>query len=613
MAIPPLVLRIYADSSGVKKGVAQAQTQVGGMRGAIQKNSALIKTALIGGVVVGLKLSVDAAREAATAQLALRNSIANSKSVTAGATAEFTKQADALRDLTGVDDEAIIGAQSLLVQMGLTEDQVKSLVPRIVDLSVKMGIDMTTAAKAVGKSVNGTTGGLQKLGVVVDKTKASSDAYGATLDALGVAQGFAAKQAKLEPWKVLGAQFEELAEVIGEAILPVLRGVANVLRGLIPVLRPVGKLLPLIAAGFATWWTVGKIATIAGAIGKTSTVLTGLGSAALTAQPYIIALTAGLVGLKAIFDTTDEPVGRFSERLVKLGYDAQSAAKFVNENYTKAVDAAGGKSGAAAQNIALMIKKEEEAAAAAKIAGKHQRDYANDLEKTKDKVAQVQRALHKFAGMTGPEQRKWATDAMGNFDAVGTALDNLADKAKLTADKIIHQFQRQATNIANYRTNLQTVASRNIPDEILQQLIDLGLGGAGIMAQLARASDAEFAKIVGSMKGARDQTNGLKRDLNNLRREAERDIIINVRVQKHGQAGLDYDFRQHGGPVTAGRGYIVGEAGPELFVPRQSGDIVPNHGLIAGEGGDTTIIVKVGEDTLARVVEKGLNRAASRH
>ena len=44
-------------------------------------------------------------------------------------------------------------------------------------------------------------------------------------------------------------------------------------------------------------------------------------------------------------------------------------------------------------------------------------------------------------------------------------------------------------------------------------------------------------------------------------------------------------FRQRGGPVTAGRSYVVGEAGPELFVPRGSGEIVPN-----GQFGGNTFI-----------------------
>jgi len=35
--------------------------------------------------------------------------------------------------------------------------------------------------------------------------------------------------------------------------------------------------------------------------------------------------------------------------------------------------------------------------------------------------------------------------------------------------------------------------------------------------------------------------------------------------------------RQHGGPVSGGSPYIVGEAGPELFVPSSSGRVIPNN------------------------------------
>lgn len=47
----------------------------------------------------------------------------------------------------------------------------------------------------------------------------------------------------------------------------------------------------------------------------------------------------------------------------------------------------------------------------------------------------------------------------------------------------------------------------------------------------------------------------------------------------------DVAFRADGGPVSGGSPYIVGEQGPELFVPRYSGAIVPNHAL--GGGGQT--------------------------
>jgi hypothetical protein len=41
-------------------------------------------------------------------------------------------------------------------------------------------------------------------------------------------------------------------------------------------------------------------------------------------------------------------------------------------------------------------------------------------------------------------------------------------------------------------------------------------------------------------------------------------------------------FRADGGPVMGSRPYIVGERGPELFVPGVSGSIVPNHALGGG-------------------------------
>lgn len=49
--------------------------------------------------------------------------------------------------------------------------------------------------------------------------------------------------------------------------------------------------------------------------------------------------------------------------------------------------------------------------------------------------------------------------------------------------------------------------------------------------------------------------------------------------------------RASGGPVTAGMPYMVGEEGPEMFVPRGSGNIVPN-----GASGGTVVNVTVNGD-----------------
>lgn len=50
-------------------------------------------------------------------------------------------------------------------------------------------------------------------------------------------------------------------------------------------------------------------------------------------------------------------------------------------------------------------------------------------------------------------------------------------------------------------------------------------------------------------------------------------------------------FMANGGPVSGGTPYMVGERGPELFVPSNSGTIVPNNAL----GGNVSIVVNVTE------------------
>jgi hypothetical protein len=48
-------------------------------------------------------------------------------------------------------------------------------------------------------------------------------------------------------------------------------------------------------------------------------------------------------------------------------------------------------------------------------------------------------------------------------------------------------------------------------------------------------------------------------------------------------------FRAEGGPVGSGKPYIVGERGPELFVPGSSGSIVPNDAMRGGGSGGTSV------------------------
>ena len=57
-----------------------------------------------------------------------------------------------------------------------------------------------------------------------------------------------------------------------------------------------------------------------------------------------------------------------------------------------------------------------------------------------------------------------------------------------------------------------------------------------------------------------------------------------------------------GGPVTGGTPYIVGERGPELFVPSATGSIIPNNRLGSGGGGGSSVNVTYN-------ISSGVNKA----
>lgn len=60
--------------------------------------------------------------------------------------------------------------------------------------------------------------------------------------------------------------------------------------------------------------------------------------------------------------------------------------------------------------------------------------------------------------------------------------------------------------------------------------------------------------------------------------------------------------RANGGPVNSNSPYIVGERGPELFVPGTSGAIVPNHRMGSGGGGGPTVNISYN-------IQSGVSRA----
>ena len=251
-AIVSLELETTKYQGELKAMQAETVASTNTSSGAFSKFGGIANAALLGvgaAAVAGAALSVKAAIEANDAHLKLQNTFANNAMLADSSVEAFEAQADALRDLTGVDDEAIITGQALLGSFKLTGAQVQELTPLVVDLSEKYNIDLQTAFKAVGKATAGSSAALSRFGVVLDASAVQGNAYKATLDGIGVAQGFAEKSAKAEPWRVLGAQLEEVAEQIGQSLLPAIQSLSELLTNLLPLISKVAEgfsFLPLV-------------------------------------------------------------------------------------------------------------------------------------------------------------------------------------------------------------------------------------------------------------------------------------------------------------------------------------------------------------------------------
>ena len=69
-------------------------------------------------------------------------------------------------------------------------------------------------------------------------------------------------------------------------------------------------------------------------------------------------------------------------------------------------------------------------------------------------------------------------------------------------------------------------------------------------------------------------------------------------------------FRAEGGSVSAGKSYVVGERGAEMFVPSSNGTIVPNRGM--GSTFNITVNGAIDAEGTARTIVDVLNRSNAR-
>ena len=248
------------------KGIStSASTELGKADSSASKwGSTLMATgagaAVLGaGIVVALAKAGQAYGAQETAELKLQNTMRNEPQLANANVAAFHAQALALQAHTEASYNDVTSTQAMLGQFGLTQSQIEQVTPLVVDLSEKMGVSLEAASKAVGKSLDGTTAGLKRYGILVDDNGMKTQAYGATVQALSATVGgFAQAQ---------GATFEGRLTEIKNQLTYLEAGVGKeALQAFQNMLGPVEHLSTDFAGlSQGTQSTVGEIAAFAGA------------------------------------------------------------------------------------------------------------------------------------------------------------------------------------------------------------------------------------------------------------------------------------------------------------------------------------------------------------
>jgi 2-hydroxychromene-2-carboxylate isomerase len=116
------------------------------------------------------------------------------------------------------------------------------------------------------------------------------------------------------------------------------------------------------------------------------------------------------------------------------------------------------------------------------------------------------------------------------------------------------------------------------------------------MSQLAQISEDAGAMIAQGFEDAILSGQKLGEVVRSLGQDLVR-LVFSQLITQPLAAGIGgaiksaFGFRAMGGPVSAGSPYVVGEKGPELFVPSSSGSIVPNGAMGSSGGGSGGVTV----------------------
>ena len=586
MGLKQATVKLGADISEFTSKMQKASKSFKKMGKNIQKAGKTMSLTLTAPLTAFAAASVKAFDTQAKAEAKLMTALKGNEKAFKG----LTKQARDLQNVTIFGDEETMAAQSMLASMGLEEEAIKRLTPLIQDMATAKGMNLTAAADLVAKSVGSSTNALSRYGIQIEGAVGSTDRLDSAVVALKgqfEGQAKAAAKAGAGPLKQLQNRFGDLMEQIGELLLPVLNQLVAFLDSGITAFNNLdgGIKIALVTLG-GLLATIGPLVTLFGSlVSVVGFFMTPLGAA--------IAGIAALAAAAVFVSDNLEVLGQIGKMMaVSLGNAFLNIGQMLISPFELAVDGVNkllklvGKKGF--DNPFTEIKDDLEGlkGVVPKVTGEFG-SFGDAVSNAATKAKNALFGLGTSAGVgTG--------GAMPSFGGGSTSTSGSNESPIATMTEEVKELTTASESLGLSLTNSfadsfsqAVVSGENFLVSMKNIFVDLAKQIASMLVKAALLA-AVFQMIPG-LGAAQTAAGG---------------------ATKFGSlfSGMIGGAFANGGRPPLGKVSLIGEKGPELFVPSSSGNIIPNDAI----GGSVIPDVRISGDDLLIVFDRANRRKARR-
>lgn len=629
-----LAVEILGDASGATKAmrsVEESSQKLGDNIGRLAKGMAgAFATQQI---ATFAKDAVGAAMEDAKAQQLLAQQLKASTGATTAQIAAVEDFIEKTQNSTGVLDDDLRPALATFVRFTGDATKAQDLLTLAMDISTGTGKDLGTVSTALARAYAGNTGALARLGVQTKDAAGNAlefDEIQQQLNKTFGGQTAAAANTAAGKMAIARANFESMKEEVGMALIPVLGA-------LVDAFKPISDIFLALPEGAQSAVVFGALATAG--FGAARTALTNFGIAASSATKMLGGVGLALGGLMVISkifaaDTanatvnTDDFTNALKEndkalrasRLNELAADDPNVRAYLKtmaafgltlDDLSEYANTGGGRVDYFRQQAANLGNT---LAGNTRLGvGRLAAEMGVFIDTSKMTDIEVENLRNGINFLNGAlfNMEQELRDTTAGTDATASGLLGLAVEGEDAADALDEVTGAAFELTEQWKQTLGFFDQKQAWNNLSDSIGELAAAQAEAFGKPSQENQrkyeealadvynrmAAYIETVGDIP-AEKQTEilaklnagdilGAAAELDKLTRERVVPIRLgDLDIETRRALGLQ--FRAAGGPVVGGSPYVVGERGPELFVPSSSGTIVPRiPATIGGAAGNS--------------------------